>query len=100
MKYLFLVTMFSLLSCARENPSPFNQFEIDATLRIYLKDIDGMNLLNILDYRSENFRIFKDVNGQAVEIYNPQSDTPRNFLIDTQTNPISIILFMNYNAGQ
>lgn len=100
MKYLILMFSFIILSCSENNPTPVNHFSVDAKLRIYLKDMDGMNLLNSPNYQSANFRIYNEINGQPVEVFNPQSDTPRNFSIDNSTNPISMVLYMNYLPTQ
>lgn len=97
MKKIILSTItFVFLSCSNDNPNPTPQsYNIDTSVDIFLKNSANENLLNTENYNSENFRIYNEINGEKVEVYNPLADAPRNFLIITETSPVSMRLFLN-----
>lgn len=93
-KILLLFIAFLLLSCSHDHSGSENT-NIDTGVNIFLKNNDGLNLLNTPDYLSENFRVYNVVGGQAIEVNEPHLDYPRNFFVNTETSPASLTLFLN-----
>lgn len=99
MKRLILAAVLLLCACSQDNPVP-SSYVVDNYVDIYLKNEQGDNLLNTSEFNSNEFKIFYLLNGNAVEIYNPQMDAPRNFFIITETDPICMRLFLNDVASE
>jgi len=53
----------------------------DNSVTIFLKNSAGENLLETENYNSENIKIFNEINGDKVAVYQAFSDWPRNFHI-------------------
>lgn len=93
-KIVLLLVTFIIVSCSNDS-TPSSSAIVEDYVDIYLKNTSGENLMNTGNYNSENFKIFNEINGVKVEVNNPLAAAPRNFYIITETNPISMRLFLN-----
>lgn len=96
MKTLILIIALSIITgCSNDNNNFKDADNIDNGVSIFLKSTEGSNLINTSSYNSDNFKIYYKINNETIEINNPVIDYPRNFFISTETNPISMKLFLN-----
>ena len=95
MKKLILIVVFAALnSCSSDNENS-NAASFDAKVIINLQSEDGVNLLNTSNYNPNSFKVYYKVGNEFIEQNNNDYDYPKNFFVDTESNPSTIHLFMN-----
>ncbi|GAW90669.1 hypothetical protein FPS14_contig00083-0006 [Flavobacterium psychrophilum] len=52
--------------------------------------------MNTINYNSNNYRIYYKNGNEYIEQNNSNLDYPKNFFINSETNPISMKLFLNH----
>lgn len=92
---IFLIILSIMSSCTKDNPAPTST-NLDNSVIIYLKSSEGNNLLNTTNYNSNNYRIYYKKGNEFIEQNNSNLDYPKNFFINSETNPISMKLFLNH----
>lgn len=96
MKYLLLfLTTILLTSC---NSDDKEQFIIDTVVNISVKDNDGNDLLNANSQNSldqNEFKLFYEINGEQVEVYDENLDHSKGFFIYRHENEYRIRIFPN-----
>lgn len=81
MKYLLIFLTIILFSCSHENNK--ESYIIDAAIDFYVLDSNGNDLLDPSNPDALNLddvRVFEVVNGEEVEVYNPNYDAPHGFM--------------------
>jgi hypothetical protein len=104
MKNLLIILMIStLLACSNNSQSndmeEQNGYYLNAGIEFSIVDSDNKDLLNPenLNYLDiNNIKLFYLINGEKKEIYNPNMDYPRNFLIYQHENEYRIRIFLNH----
>lgn len=94
MKNLFYLFCTLLLSCSKDNNN-VQSSSIDTGILIYLKDINGNNLLNTTNYKENNIKMFYLINNEVKEYYQSNLDNPRGFKFLVDDLPIRIALGPN-----
>lgn len=95
-KFIFLAIII-VSSCTSDNPTPIGSGNnLDNSVIIYLKSNEGNNLLNTTNYNSSNYKIYYKIANEFIEQNNSNLDYPKNFFINSETNPISMKLFLNH----
>lgn len=82
-KYLLLTGLLLLLSCS-DGGDDICCMTITDTFTVILKDKEGKDLLNPASPHCivpDSIKLFYVVNNTEYEIYNPKSDSPRNFIV-------------------
>jgi hypothetical protein len=95
--FFFIAGIASILSCNNDNI--IKGVIVDVGVNIFLKDEQGENLLNTSNYNSDNFKIFHEIDGQKIEVYNPLMDSPKGFSIINENNLKYINLSMNMDEN-
>ena len=94
---LIILTVF--VSCSKNNDDePQNQHSINRKVEISLKNSNGEDLLdpnNPNAYKAENIKLYYLINGEKQEVFNPNMDYPRNFLIYNHDPEYRIRIFQN-----
>ncbi|EKT4502358.1 hypothetical protein [Flavobacterium psychrophilum] len=93
--FIFLSIISIISSCTKDNPEPTSR-NLDNSVIIYLNSSEGNNLLNTINYNSNNYRIYYKNGNEYIEQNNSNLDYPKNFFINSETNPISMKLFLNH----
>ncbi|AIN75140.1 hypothetical protein O8E88_002344 [Flavobacterium psychrophilum] len=93
--FIFLSIISIISSCTKDNPEPTST-NLDNSVIIYLNSSEGNNLLNTINYNSNNYRIYYKNGNEYIEQNNSNLDYPKNFFINSETNPISMKLFLNH----
>jgi len=101
MKNLILfIVLLIFNSCSTDSNKSNDAVNIDNGVTIFLKSIEGNNLLNTTNYNSNVFKIYYKINNENIEINNPNNDFPRNYYINNESNPISMKLFLNHSVTE
>ena len=80
MKNLILfIVLLIFNSCSTDSNKSNDAVNIDNGVTIFLKSIEGNNLLNTTNYNSNAFKIYYKINNENIEINNPNNDFPRNY---------------------
>jgi hypothetical protein len=90
---LFITAFLLLISCSNDKQCSCSNIDIGVT--IFLKDSQGVNLLNTANYNSDDFKVYYEIDGQKIEVNNPLLDASRGFVINDWTNPISMGVALN-----
>jgi hypothetical protein len=98
MKNLILFTIIFLVTSCNNDKNEPNGFNLDANVNINLRSNEGLDLLNTTKYNSNNFKVYYKINNEFIEQNHSHLDYPRQFIIDTQRNPITMILFLNSSS--
>lgn len=97
MKHIFLITIIAMLiiGCVKDNTSE-DSYVVDVGLEFHIKNTNGLDLLNSSTanyFIFDSIKQFNDINGEIIEVYNPNLDLPRGLLLNTDTNPYSLRVF-------
>jgi hypothetical protein len=87
-------------SCQENTEDPAGEL-LDVGIEISVKSAEGVDLLNPQSpgHIEENkIRIFKLVNGENVEVYDPNMDSPRGFMIFEHASEFRIRIFGNESS--
>lgn len=95
---LFAITLLSI-SCSTDKTGT-TSVNLSKELKINLLSSEGNNLLNTSNYKSDNFNIYYKSGNDYVEKNDVNLDYPKHFMINTETNPISMKLFLNDLASE
>ena len=82
MKNLFLIMLMVLFSCNSESNN--EETNIESEVQFFVLDDENNDLLNPNGQNSinlENVKVFEIIDGQEVEVNNPNSDSPRGFVL-------------------
>lgn len=82
MKNLLIILLIALSSCSSNNT--IEETNIEAGIVFYLLDTEGNDLLDPNNSNSINLnsvKVYEIINGQEVEINNPNLDGPRGFVL-------------------
>ena len=77
---LSIAIPFLFYSCNKSHPIP--GVDLDTTVELWIRNKDGKNLLDSTTkgyYNVKDIKVFYVINGQKVEVFNPNLDAPRNF---------------------
>lgn len=97
-KILIILTITTFIACNKSNDI-VDAFYLGAGLEFSISNINNEDLLNPenpnhLDI--ESIRIFYVVNGEKVNVYNPNLTHPRNFLVFKHENEYRIGITLNH----
>lgn len=96
MKNLLIISFFCIFfSCSKHDDNPKNSFYLDQSIKIKLENNSGENLLNTANYNENDIKIFYKINGQLVEVFIPNLDSPKGFKIINENNNNYMVLFLN-----
>ncbi|MBB6680266.1 hypothetical protein H4O20_02300 [Aequorivita sp. 609] len=93
-----LIVLTFLTACSKDNETEKVAVFFDTAVEISLKDHSGIDMLNPNNqnaYRADEIKIYYLVNGEKQEIFDPNMDYPRNFLIYQNENEYRIRIFQN-----
>jgi len=91
---IFLITIAIAYSCSKEPIDGPCIISVDVNFNILNQD--GEDLLNpeTPDYFPfEDMKLFYLINGEKVEVNDPNMDTPRNIMLITETSPYTLRCF-------
>ena len=94
-KNILLAILIISTSCSNDKTEPISN-NLDIGVVIYLLSSEGNNLLNTVNYDSNNIRIYYKKGNEFIEQNESNLDYPKNFFVNTETNPISMKLFLNH----
>jgi len=97
MKHFFLITIIAMLiiGCVKDNTSE-DSYVVAVGLEFHIKNTNGLDLLNSSTanyFIFDSIKQFNDINGEIIEVYNPNLNLPRGLLLNTDTNPYSLRVF-------
>tara|TARA_B110000114_G_C15043745_1_gene378286 strand:- start:172 stop:657 length:486 start_codon:yes stop_codon:yes gene_type:complete len=81
MRLLFFLPAILFFSCNNDE-KPLSATNLDVVVSFYVLNDEGEDLLNPNNQNSieiTNLRIYELVNGEEIEVFNPNSDAPRGF---------------------
>lgn len=84
MRNFILLLMISFFSCNSNDENQPSATNIDAVVRFYVLNNQGDDLLNPNNQNSidtDNLKIYEIINGEEVEVNNPNMDAPKGFWI-------------------
>ncbi|NHN25766.1 hypothetical protein FIA58_008775 [Flavobacterium jejuense] len=96
MKYSIIYLVIMLFSSCNSNDS--EQFIVDTSITISVKDSDGIDLLNSKNSNSldpNKFKIIYVIDGVSVEFYDENASYPKGFFIYEHENEYRIKIFPN-----
>ncbi|WP_298141784.1 hypothetical protein [Flavobacterium sp.] len=99
MKNLIVMIFLVLFSSCSNDDKP-TAANLDASVSIYLKDLENKNLINTSNFLSENYRIYHLIDGVSTEVYDTNMDNPRGFFINYETSPICMALTLNHSENE
>ncbi len=97
---LTLLIMASILGC---NSDDEQQFNLDVGIEFSIKNSEGIDLLNPNNSESLNeseIKLFYLINGNVEEVFDPNMDSPRNFLIYKHESEYRIGISQNYSETE
>jgi hypothetical protein len=89
-----------LFSCDSEEKE---HFVIESSVTISVKDKDGLDLLNPDNENSIDrnlIRIYYEVGGEKIEVYEPHLDHSKGFYVEKQGGEYQIIIFTNLSQRE
>lgn len=94
-----LIILAVFVSCSKNNDDePQNQYSINRGVEISLKNSNGEDLLdpnNPNGYKAEEIKLYYLINGEKQEVFDPNMDNPRNFLIYNHDSEYRIGISLN-----
>lgn len=84
MRQLILLLMISFFSCNSNDENQPSATNLDVGVSFYVLNENGEDLLNPNNQNSidiTNLKIYELINGEEVEINNPNSDAPKGFSV-------------------
>lgn len=97
---VMLFTILLFLGCSPEKQEDFN---LNVGFELSIINETGEDLLDPNHpnaIKEENIKLFYVVNDKVEEVYNPNLDNPRNFLIFKHENEYRIRIFQNYSETE
>jgi len=94
---LTIILGINLLSCSSDEGS--EAVTLDIGVAISLQNQEGIDLFQSPEYNPDTFQIFYVIDGENVEIDNPNLDYPRNFYM-LGTSPETMRLFLNSELSE
>lgn len=105
----FIMTALLLVSCSEKEDDYLccaNQVHMDG-VEMSVRNSDGSDLLNPNNpnaYSADEIKLFYEIDGEVVEVYDPAMDLPRNFMIFNYSNETEseyrIRLLPNYDRNE
>lgn len=98
----FILILLAIFSCSKDNEpeEQYNGFNFDAGMEFSVYNSQNEDLLNPENQShldSANIKLFYVINGEKKEVYNPNLDSPRNFMIYKHENDYRIRVFLNHS---
>lgn len=97
---VMLFTILLFLGCSPEKQEDFN---LNVGFELSIINETGEDLLDPNHpnaIKEENIKLFYVINDKVEEVYNPNLDNPRNFLIFKHENEYRIRIFQNYSETE
>ncbi len=97
MKHTLLIAIIAILlsGCTKDECNECS-YVVDVGLEFHIKNANGLDLLNSSTanyFIFDSIKQFNDINGEIIEVYNPNLDFPRGLFLITETNPYSLRVF-------
>lgn len=96
MKNLLIIIISILsISCSKNSGGSENNTFIDKDLNIYLKNSEGLNLLDSEFFPSQDFKVFYEINGQRILFNEPNLTHSKGFKIYDNSQSKILKLYLN-----
>ena len=92
--YLVVISFFACSKSDEMNP----QFYLDGSFEFSIFSSQNEDLLDPATtnhYEATEIKLFYEVDGEMIEVYDPNMDAPRNFVIYKHENEYRIIVYLN-----
>jgi len=93
---LFLVVV-SLFACSKSDEAS-SAVHLDVTFDFLISNSENVDLLDPSSpnhFKEEDIKLFYEVDGERIEVYDPLMDNPRNFFLYKHENEYRIKVFLN-----
>jgi len=97
--FMFLIAAVSLFACSKSeevSPAGFNLNVLFEFSVFSSQNIDLLDPATPDHFREEGIKLFYEVDGEVIEVYDPNMGDPRNFYIYNHENEYRIMVFLNH----
>lgn len=99
---IILLTIFIVMSCDKETNEP-DSFVLSANVDIIYLNKTGDDLLNHTTdeyFQIDSMKLFYIIEGEVIEVYDPNMASPRNIMLMTETTPNRLRIFTPDNINE
>ena len=97
--FIVLIAVVSLFACSKSDemsPAGFNENAFFEFSVFNSQNIDLLDPATPDHYKEEEIKLFYEVDGEMIEVYDPYMSAPRNFFIYNYENEYRIRVFLNH----
>jgi len=98
-KLTFLIAVVSLFACSKSDEMSPPGFNLNAFFEFSVFNSQENDLLDPATpehYKEEEIKLFYEVDGEIIEVYDPNMGAPRNFRIYKLENENRIVVYLNH----
>lgn len=97
--FVFLISVVSLFSCSKSDEMSPAGSDLNVFFEFSVFNSQDNDLLDPTTphhYKEEGIKLFYEVDGEIIEVYDPNMGAPRNFYIYKLETEYRIVVYLNY----